>query len=85
MSHRLREAMRTGALGPLGGNEKAVEADETYIGRKLGWPKMRDGAHKMKVLSLVERGGKVHSMRLGDITAEDVASSSSSMSTVKAV
>jgi transposase-like protein len=72
MSHRFREAMRTGALGLLGGNEAAVEADETYIGRKKGWPKRRGGAHKMKVLSLVERGGDVRSTRLDDITAEDV-------------
>jgi transposase-like protein len=73
MAHRIREAMRSGALDPLGGNKAAVEADETYIGRKKGWPKMRGGAHKMKVLSLVERGGTVRSTRLDDITTEDVA------------
>src|SRR5215217_2579453 len=35
MSHRIREAMRDGSLGPLGGNN-AVEADETFIGHKEG-------------------------------------------------
>jgi hypothetical protein len=30
MSHRMREAMRDGNLGPLGGNGLIVEADETY-------------------------------------------------------
>ncbi len=32
MSHRIREAMRDGKLGPLGGNGMIVEADETYYG-----------------------------------------------------
>lgn len=72
MAHRIREAMRDGTLGPLGGEGKAVEADETYIGRKAGWKKARSGAHKMKVLSLVERG-KVRSVKMETITATDVA------------
>jgi len=72
MSHRIREAMRDGSLPPLGGNGKIVEADETYIGRKEGWKPQRGGAHKMKVLSLVERGGKVRSVRMDAITVEDV-------------
>lgn len=33
MCHRIREAMRNGGLGPLGGNGKIVEADETYYGK----------------------------------------------------
>jgi transposase-like protein len=33
MSHRVREAMRDGKLGPIGGVGKIVEADETYYGR----------------------------------------------------
>src|SRR3972149_6183242 len=32
MAHRIREAMRSGGLEPLGGKGKAVEADETYFG-----------------------------------------------------
>ena len=72
MSHRLREAMRDGSLAPLGGNGKIVEADETYFGRKAGWKPQRGGAHKMKVLSLVERGGSVRSVRMEAITVEDV-------------
>ena len=32
MMHRLREAMRSGGLEPLGGIGKVVEADETYFG-----------------------------------------------------
>jgi transposase-like protein len=34
MMHRLREAMRTGALEPMGGEGKVVEADETYFGKR---------------------------------------------------
>ncbi|HEX3943875.1 MAG TPA: IS1595 family transposase, partial [Rhizomicrobium sp.] len=56
-SHRIRKAMEDGTLGPLGGDMKPVEADETFIGRKKGWPKARGGAaHKMAVMSLIERG-----------------------------
>ena len=33
MCHRIREAMRAGGLGPLGGEGKIVEADETYYGK----------------------------------------------------
>ena len=34
MSHRIREAMRSGGLDPLGGAGKIVEADETYFGER---------------------------------------------------
>src|SRR5476651_554219 len=56
MSHRLREAMRMGQMPPLGGEGKAVEADETYIGRKAGKPVKAGVGHKRAVVSLVERG-----------------------------
>lgn len=53
MSHRIREAMRDGSLGPLGGNGHAVEADETFIGRKAGVPKPKGGpSHRHAVLAL---------------------------------
>ena len=38
MSHRIRDAMRTGGLAPLGGKGGIIEADETFIGRKKGTP-----------------------------------------------
>jgi len=34
MMHRLREAMRSGDLAPMGGAGSIVEIDETFIGRK---------------------------------------------------
>lgn len=58
MSHRIREAMRSGDLSPMGGGGGIVEIDETFIGQDPDHPK-KEGArgyqHKMKVLSLVER------------------------------
>lgn len=72
MSHRLREAMRSGDLAPMGGagGSAVVEADETFIGRKKGVPKKRGAGHKNAVLSLVERGGKVKSVHVHDVTAK---------------
>jgi transposase-like protein len=35
LSHRIREAMGDGGVGPLGGNGKAVEVDETFLGQQL--------------------------------------------------
>ena len=70
MSHRLREAMRVLQMEPMGGAGKAVEADETFIGQKR--PKAhgaRGYAHKHAVVSLVERGGKVHSTHVNDVNA----------------
>ena len=44
MMHRLREAMRTGGLEPLGGAGKVVEADEAYFGKAQGQPACRPSA-----------------------------------------
>lgn len=76
MSHRIREAMRDGALAPLGGAGEVVEADETYIGKKSGvrtettrggkFTKGGKGgvAEKRAIVSLVQRGGKVRSFHV---------------------
>jgi len=55
MEHRLREAMRSGDLAPMGGAGGIVEADETFIGRKERSIKRRGHGHKNAVLSLVDR------------------------------
>ena len=44
LTHRIREAMRSGSLAPMGGNGAVVEIDETYIGRKLGFEVKRGAA-----------------------------------------
>jgi transposase-like protein len=58
LAHRIREAIRTGELAPMGGAGGIVEADETFIGREPGKPKKRAYHHKMKVLSLLDRDTK---------------------------
>lgn len=73
LAHRIREAMRDGKLGPMGGNGKTVEIDETYIGRLEGVPKQRrGGAHKNIVLTLVERGGSARSFHIDSTTLNEV-------------
>ena len=77
MCHRIRECMRQGGLGPLGGEGKVVEADETYYGRKSGYVaatfkgraayRSRNGkspAGKRTIVALVERGGNVRSFHV---------------------
>jgi transposase-like protein len=74
MSHRLREAMRDGSLVPFGGGDGMngiVEVDETFIGTEFGAEKRRGYAHKMKVLSLIDReSGKARSMVVDDLSAK---------------
>jgi len=67
--HRLREAMRSGDLAPMGGPGTIIEIDETFIGNKADMPKRRGFAHKHAILSLVERGGKVRSFHVAGTTA----------------
>lgn len=73
MTHRIREAMTSNPDGLLGGGGGTVEADETYWGnnkRKVG--PGRGYAHKMKVVSLVERGGQVRSFHVSDVKASTI-------------
>jgi transposase-like protein len=70
MAHRIREAMGIAKPGPLGGENKVVEADETYVGGKA---KNRAYAKKppikQAVVSLVEREGEVRSRHVPNVTA----------------
>jgi transposase-like protein len=58
MSHRLREAMKTLGVEPMGGAGAIVEIDETFIGKKEGVPVRSGYAHKHAVMTLIERGAK---------------------------
>ncbi|CDX57590.1 transposase (fragment) [Mesorhizobium plurifarium] len=50
LCHRIRLAMASGALAPMGGGGNTVEVDETYIGRLQVAPVNRGGgAHKNSV------------------------------------
>jgi transposase-like protein len=73
MAHRIREAMTDRTRGPMGGEGKTVEVDETYIGRVKGVPKSRGGSsHKNVVLTLVERGGSARSFHVDSVSIADL-------------
>ncbi|HEY4847591.1 MAG TPA: IS1595 family transposase [Methylocella sp.] len=73
MAHRIREAMRTVGVSPMGGEGGIVEVDETFIGRIEGVPKQKSGsAHKNVVLTLVERGGSARSFHVDSPRRADV-------------
>lgn len=85
MAHRIREAMAetVASSGPIGGEGRTVEADETYIGKKddqapspqrKGRPylKRQPGNIKRTVVALVERGGSVRSFHVEHATKDSV-------------
>jgi transposase-like protein len=75
LSHRIREAMTTMGMEPMGGLGGIVEVDETFIGRKQGTEVARGFAHKNAVLSLVERrpaGSVVRSFHVDGTSARDL-------------
>jgi transposase-like protein len=84
LMHRLREAMRTGGLEPLGGEGKIVEADETYFGKPAvaHVSKQRGNRPYIKgnkirnsraIVALVERGGSVRSFHVAVADSNTVA------------
>jgi transposase-like protein len=80
LCHRIREAMKDGFVGTLGGIGRTVEADETFIGgkeknrHKSKRAKSRLGGSwgKETVFSLVERDGRVRSMHVASVTAANL-------------
>jgi transposase-like protein len=76
MSHRIREAMREKHIGPAGGEGRTVEFDETWIGGKEKNKHMSKrhsvggGFGKEPVIALVERGGRVRSHHIPDVTGD---------------
>lgn len=76
LTHRIREAMRTGGLGRLGGEGKIVEADETYYGkaelpqiakdRGYRYLKGTKKYNNRPVVALVERGGNVRTFHVAN-------------------
>ena len=74
LSHRIREAMRSGELDTFGGNGTAVEVDETFIGREPGSTVKAAYHHKMKVLTLVDREtGRARSTVVDNLRPETIA------------
>jgi len=55
--------------GPLGGENKVVEADETYVGGKAKNKAFGPPPKKAAVFALVERGGEVKSFHVANVNA----------------
>lgn len=77
MTHRIREAMNGNNGGLLGSGGGIVEADETFWGKTQAAKLARKGKTgtrlKMKVVSLVERGGEIRSFQVARVNSANVA------------
>ena len=79
LEHRIREAMRSGDLAPMGSDGGAVEVDETFIGhdkskKPKGQKKGRGHHHKYKVFTLVERNtGRARSFHVEEVNSNTLA------------
>lgn len=83
MLHRIRFAMGDSAPEQIGQNHGIVEVDETYVGGKIRHPNYHSGIeredgrltwqdNKQPVLAMVERGGKVKTRAIANVTARNV-------------
>ena len=72
LSHRIREAMKTLHIEPMGGAGMTVEADETYIGRKSTSRVYEPPGVKQAVFALVQRDGTVRSFHVPHATAANL-------------
>lgn len=72
LSHRIREAMTSLHMEPMGGAGAIVEVDETFIGKKEGVEVRRGFAHKHAVMTLVERGGSARSFHVDSTRSADL-------------
>lgn len=71
LCHRIREAMTPSERGPIGGENKVVEADETFIGGKAknrAYAKKEPKKHV--VLALVDRDGHSYSFHIANVQAK---------------
>src|SRR5437764_2427244 len=82
LEHRIRECMDEDDHGPLGGEGKTVEADETFLNKQrgrttwefsneTGWARKRD-RYSLPIFALVERGGQGRAMPLKSLTSDEL-------------
>src|ERR1700730_18678356 len=65
MCHRIREAMKPATASPIGGQNKVVEADETFIGgKKKNRAFAKKEPKKQVVMTLVDRDGDSRSFHI---------------------
>jgi transposase-like protein len=89
MTHRIRLMMDgDSSSGPLGGEGKIIEVDETFFGKpegvapvqwqfdnERGWYRdARDQRRKIPIVTLVERGGRARSIKVDNVTARTLRS-----------
>jgi transposase-like protein len=67
MAHRIRKAMEDSEGSLLKGT---IEVDETYIGGKYDPRRKRGKYEKAAVIGMVERGGRVRTMKLNTVSKE---------------
>jgi transposase-like protein len=73
LNHRIREAMQETNPLPLGSGGKVVEIDETNIGGKSRHHGIKQGKNaKIKVLGMVERGGRIRLQVIPNAKAESL-------------
>lgn len=75
MAHRIREAMNPSDPAPIGGKDRVVEVDETYVGGKESnkHRNKRTGdalGAKQAVVTLVERDGRARSFHVANVTSK---------------
>jgi transposase-like protein len=72
LCHRVREALKPVTAGPIGGENKVVEADETFIGgKKKNRAFAKKEPKKQVVLALVDRDGESRSFHVADVTSKN--------------
>jgi transposase-like protein len=71
LCHRIREAMAPETRGPIGGENKVVESDETFIGGKAkNRAYAKKPPKKHTVLALVDRDGESYSFHIANVQAK---------------
>jgi transposase-like protein len=71
LCHRIREAMAPATPSPIGGENKVVESDETFIGSKAkNRAYAKKELKKHVVMTLVERAGSSRSFHVANVRAK---------------